>query len=63
LYVIKQLTILSAPILLDSTQKVVDILWNQDLKDALWNNDLLSQYEKEEFAVDLTPGILYSKVE
>jgi methionyl-tRNA synthetase len=26
LYVIKQLTILSAPILLDSTQKVVDIL-------------------------------------
>ena len=63
LYVIKQLSILSAPMLLDSTQKVVDILGNDDFKNALSQNDLLSVYWLEEFAVNLTPGILYSKVE
>ncbi|MBP6086360.1 hypothetical protein KA478_04215 [Patescibacteria group bacterium] len=44
LYVIKQLSILSSPILLDSTQRVVDILGNDDLKSALSQNDLLSVY-------------------
>ena len=44
LYVIKQLSILSSPMLLDSTQKVVDILGNEDLKNALSQNDLLSVY-------------------
>ncbi len=63
LYVIKQLTILSSPMLLDSTQKVVDILGNEDIKNALSQNNLLSVYSQEEFIVNLTPGILYSKVE
>ncbi len=63
LYVIKQLTILSAPILLDSTQKVVDILGNEDLKNALLQNGLFTLYWYEEFEVNLTPWILYTKVE
>lgn len=63
LFVIKQLSILSAPMLLDSTQKVVDILGNEDLKNALSQNNLLSVYSQVEFVVNLTPGILYTRVE
>lgn len=66
---IKQLTILSSPILLDSTQKVVDILGNEELKNAIelfYNqkeNNLLNLYLQEEFIVNLSPGILYARVE
>jgi methionyl-tRNA synthetase len=63
LYVIKQLAILSSPILLDSTQKVFEILGNEDLKNSLSQNELLIVYWLEEFTVNLTPGILYTRVE
>lgn len=63
LWIIKQLTIFSSFILLDSTEKVAEILGNEQLKNALSQNDLLSVYWLEEFDVNLTPGILYAKVE
>jgi methionyl-tRNA synthetase len=55
LYLIKQLAIFSSPILLDSTQKVAEILGNEDFKNALSENRLLDIYSQDEFTVNLTP--------
>ncbi len=63
LYIIKQLTILSSPMLLDSTDRVLAILGNEAFVEAHKNNQLIPFFAKEEFSVNLIPGILYTKVE
>lgn len=67
LWVVKQLAVLSAPILVDGFTKMQGILGNEDI--STLDSSLHSewQFEKilamEEFAVDLQPEILYQRVE
>lgn len=66
LYLIKQLTILSMPFLLDSTEKVNAIFGDTQAINLGTNptaEQLAYAYDKEEINPNITPGILYSKVE
>lgn len=68
LYVVKNLAILSAPILTEGFEKIKDIFWSNILKWLetkttvdwnLWKN----AFEKKEFIVDLKPVIIYPRIE
>jgi methionyl-tRNA synthetase len=67
LWVVKQLAVLSAPILVDGFTKMQGILGNKDISTLDSSLHSKWQFEKilamEEFAVDLQPEILYQRVE
>lgn len=63
LWLIKQLTIVMAPLLLDGTQKVIDIFGSAEMKSAAENNTLPEFFAKESFDLNLSPDIVYSRVE
>jgi methionyl-tRNA synthetase len=68
LYVIKNLSILSAPILTQGFEKIKNILWIEELKsiDTSKNQDveiIKKAFDLKEFRVNLTPEILYQRLE
>ncbi len=79
LYVIKNLALLSAPILTQGFVRVQEILWNSELSalsswgtaEGSMDSSLRSEWQRTfqelldmtEFSVNLTPGILYNRVE
>jgi len=68
LYVIKNLAILSAPILTKWFEKLKNILWVEELKliDTAKNQDskaVENAYNLKEFKVNLSPEILYQRIE
>lgn len=68
LYIVKNLTLLSAPILTQGFEKLKTILWVEALQaiDTSKNGDfslIQSAFECKEFEVDLKPEILYARVE
>ncbi len=68
LYIIKNLALLSAPILTQWFARVQEILWNPELSAITTSISLdPEQFQKAlditEFPVNLTPGILYNRVE
>ena len=68
LYIIKNLAILSAPILTQGFEKLKNILWIDELKqiDTSKNQDVeitKKAFELKEFKVNLAPEILYQRIE
>ena len=68
LYIVKNLTILSAPILTEGFERLKNILGIEALQeiDTSKNADLAqvqSAFDLKEFTVDLKPEILYARVE
>lgn len=68
LYVVKNLTILSAPILTDGFEKLKNIFWSELLNwlrtDETVNFDLWEKaFDATEFEVNLNPEILYPRIE
>lgn len=66
LFVVKQLALLSAPFLIEGFTKVQQILGNETLSrvsTAETNDNWLAARVVEEFAVSLSPDILYQKLE
>jgi len=69
LWVVKQLTVLSAPILVEGFAKMQGILGNEELQkiDSVsgtkWQGVFAEVLAMEEFAVDLQPEILYQRIE
>lgn len=68
LYVVKNLAILSSPILVDGFTKLQSILWNEELSqiNTTWNIDtkkLRECFLKKQFSVHLDPQIIYPRIE
>lgn len=66
LWVVKQLTVLSAPILTEWFAKMQWILWNENISllDSVCGEwSFVDVLAMEEFTVDLNPSILYQRVE
>jgi len=68
LRVVKQLWLLSAPILTQWFSKLQNILWNTEISQLNSNNNTLNQLRsellsKDSFQVNLNPEILYNRVE
>jgi len=68
LYIIKNLSILSAPVLVDGFEKLKNILWIEELKnistDKNWlKEEIKKAFDLKEFKVNLAPEILYARIE
>jgi methionyl-tRNA synthetase len=68
LYIIKNLAILSSPVLTQGFEKLKNILWVEELKviDTSKNQDIeliKKAFDLKEFKVNLNPEILYQRVE
>jgi len=69
LYVVKNLALLSAPILINGFKKIQGILWNEELnkidsgKNVIEENIFKEVFDMESFNVNLNPEIIYQKKE
>jgi hypothetical protein len=68
LYIIKNLAILSSPILTQWFEKLKNILWIEELREIdtskNWDVENIKRaFDKKEFKVNLCPEILYQRVE
>jgi hypothetical protein len=68
LYIIKNLAILSSPILTQWFEKLKNILWIEELRQIdtskNWDVETIKRaFDKKEFKVNLCPEILYQRVE
>jgi hypothetical protein len=68
LYIIKNLALLSAPILINGFAKIQVMLGNEDLSkinsgENTMNNDFKIIFDMEQFPVNLNPQIIYQKKE
>ncbi len=69
LYVVKNLALLSAPVLIDGFKKIQEIFWNEELNKIdssknTWDPELFKNiFDMKEFKVNLDPQIIYKKVE
>jgi hypothetical protein len=68
LYIIKNLAILSSPILTQWFEKLKNILWIEEIREIdtskNWDVETIKRaFDKKEFKVNLCPEILYQRVE
>lgn len=69
LYIVKNLALLSAPVLVDGFKKIQEIFWNEELNkiDSSKNISELELFKKvfdmKEFKVNLNPQIIYKRIE
>ena len=69
LYIVKQLALLSSPILVNGFKKIQEIFWNEELNKIDTSKNIQDQhlfkevFDLESFSINLNPQIIYQKKE